>query len=42
MEDMATSGSPIRLQALPDWWAAATKRSLDYFLELVETQGEPF
>jgi hypothetical protein len=42
LEDMATSGSPIRLVELPDRWAGLTDVSLQYFLNLVHTQGEPF
>ncbi len=35
LEDMATSGSPIRLVDLPDRWADATALSYQYFTELV-------
>ncbi len=42
LEDMATSASPIRLVTLPDRWAEISSISLDYFLNLVEHQGEPF
>ena len=42
LEDMATSGSPIRLVSLPDRWAAVSDEALRYFTELVHTQGDPF
>lgn len=42
LEDMATSGSPIRLVDLPDRWVDVSKVSLEFFLQLVETQGQPF
>jgi len=42
LEDMATSGSPIRLVELPDRWAEITRASHRYFMELVHTQGDPF
>ena len=42
LEDMATSGSPIPLVSLRDRWTAAAGTSLDFFLELVHTQGDPF
>lgn len=42
LEDMATSGSPIGLVELPDRWAEASRMSLQYFLDLVERQGDPF
>lgn len=42
LEDMATSGSPIRLVQLSDRWADAAEMSLSYFVELVRAQGEPF
>lgn len=42
LEDMATSGSPIRRPDLSESWAAASALSLEFFLALVETQGEPF
>lgn len=42
LEDMATSGSPVRLVELPERWANVTKVSLEFFLQLVETQGDPF
>lgn len=42
LEDMATSGSPVRLFELPERWADVTTTSLKFFMQLVETQGEPF
>jgi hypothetical protein len=42
LEDMATSGSPIRLVELPDRWSEVSQASLKFFLDLVHTQGEPF
>lgn len=42
LEDMACSGSPIRLVELPDRWASASSESMRYFRELLHTQGEPF
>lgn len=42
LEDMATSGSPIRLVELPARWTAVSETALGFFLELVHTQGEPF
>lgn len=42
LEDMATAGSPIRLVDLPDRWATVTHDSLGYFMNLVQSQGEPF
>lgn len=41
LEDMATSGSPIRWEDLPDRWSAACRESLRFFTELVELQS-PF
>lgn len=42
LEDMATSGSPIRLVDLPDRWADITQTSWVFFNELIHTQGAPF
>ena len=42
LEDMATSGSPISVLALPDRWASISEVTLRYFMELVNTQGDPF
>lgn len=42
LEDMATSGSPIRLVELPERWADVTRISLAYFEELIRHQGDPF
>lgn len=42
LEDMATNGSPIGLDTLPDRWADVTALALGYFMELVHTQGDPF
>lgn len=42
LEDMATSGSPVSLVSLRDRWSAVSSTSLDYFLNLVHTQGDPF
>lgn len=42
LEDMATSASPISVQALPDRWAEASRLSLDFFQTLVQHQGDPF
>jgi hypothetical protein len=42
LEDMATSGSPIDESTLAGRWADASRISLDYFLRLVESQGDPF
>lgn len=42
LEDMATSASPISSVALPDRWAEASSLSIDFFLALVQTQGDPF
>ena len=42
LEDMATSGSPISVGVLPSRWAAASALSLEFFTDLVNTQGEPF
>ena len=41
LEDMACSGTPIRAQALPARWAAASQTALEYLNELVESQ-DPF
>jgi len=42
LEDMATSGSPVSVLALPDRWAAASAEAIRYFTDLVHTQGDPF
>lgn len=42
LEDMATSGSPIRLVDLPDRWSGISSSAFLFFMELVRTQGEPF
>lgn len=42
LEDMATTGSPVRLVTLPPRWASASAESLRLFLELVQPQMEPF
>lgn len=42
LEDMATTGSPIRLLDLPDRWAGASATSLQYFLDLYESLVSPF
>lgn len=42
LEDMATSGSPLRLLDLSERWTDVTALSLEYFLQLVRTQGDPF
>ncbi len=42
LEDMATSGSPIRLVELPDRWAHAQETAFTFFLDLVHRQGPPF
>jgi hypothetical protein len=39
---MATTASPIRLVTLPDRWRTVTGDSLRFFMELVESQMEPF
>lgn len=42
LEDMATTGSPVRLVELPGRWADSSRRSLKFFMDLVEGQSEPF
>ena len=42
LEDMATTGSPVRLVELPGRWADSSRLSLKFFLDLVEGQSEPF
>lgn len=42
LEDLATTGSPVRLVELPDRWATVSQESLKFFMRLVETQGDPF
>lgn len=42
LEDMATSGSPIRLQDLSDRWADAQLLAFTYFTDLVRNLGDPF
>lgn len=42
LEDMATTGSPVRLVDLPDRWSESSDVAIGYFLNLVHTQGEPF
>lgn len=42
LEDMATSASPIRLVELPNRWGASSTVALKFFLDLVESQIEPF
>jgi hypothetical protein len=42
LEDMATSASPITVGALRDRWGEASQISLDYFIALTQTQGDPF
>jgi hypothetical protein len=42
LEDMATTGSPVRLVTLPGRWADASRVALGFFTELVQTQMEPF
>jgi len=41
LEDLATTGSPVRREALEARWTAASELSLRYFLQLVEVAG-PF
>lgn len=42
LEDMATSGSPIRLVELPNRWADAQRVAIAHFLELVTNLADPF
>lgn len=42
LEDMATTGSPVRLVTLPNRWADATRTAMTYFTQLVESQMDPF
>jgi len=42
LEDMATSGTPVRWLALPDRWTAASAEALRYFTALAEAQRGPF
>lgn len=42
LEDMATTGSPIRLLELPDRWDEVATLAGAYFVQLVETQMSPF
>lgn len=42
LEDMATTGSPIRLLALPGRWAEIAEQSGSYFVSLVENSLPPF
>lgn len=42
LEDMATSGTPIRLVELPERWSEVSRVALEYFTQLVHTQGDPF
>lgn len=42
LEDMATTGSPVPLVELRDRWSGAADTALRYFVDLVETQGDPF
>jgi hypothetical protein len=39
---MATTASPIAYEALSDRWRDASNVSLDFFIRLVHTQGDPF
>lgn len=41
LEDMATTGSPVRREALAARWSAASDLSLQYFCQLVDQSG-PF
>lgn len=42
LEDMATTGSPVRLVTLPTRWADASRTALQFFSALVENYAEPF
>lgn len=42
LEDMATTASPIPLSHLRDRWTASSAESFRFFMELVNTQGDPF
>ena len=42
LEEMATSGSPIRLQALPGRWSEITGVALESFLTVILPLAEPF
>lgn len=42
LEDMQTTASPVGLVTLPDRWHRATDLAMRHFLELVESQGDPF
>lgn len=42
LEDMATSGSPIRLVELPARWADAQRVAFNSFRELTEALADPF
>lgn len=42
LEDMATTASPIRLVELPGRWHDVQRSALVYFMQMIETQSEPF
>lgn len=42
LEDMAASGSPIRLVELPSRWSDAQRVAINSFLELTTALAEPF
>lgn len=42
LEDMATTGTPVRLEDLPDRWSESSAAAFRFFLDLVHTQGDPF
>lgn len=42
LEDMATTGSPIRLVTLPARWSEVNRVAMRYFMDMVESQSDPF
>jgi len=42
LEDMATTGSPVRLVTLPGRWSDASRVALGYFTDLAQSQMDPF
>lgn len=42
LEDMATTGSPVRLVELPHRWAEVQRVAFDSFVELATALAEPF